>query len=136
LKKEEATGYLYEVGDERAEAKTSQALREGLDVRACAGGKKEKKEGGMEENEKEMEMERKEDGEDQKRCREEDENEKEELDDEFSPPRFKKQKMENSTIEELEEAPLSKKEESNHEKDDEQDGTTVEEAKMWPATAV
>jgi len=28
--------------------------------------------------------------------------------------------------------PLSKKEESNHEKDDEQD-TTVEEANMWPA---
>merc|ERR1712087_240809 len=40
LKKEESTGYLYEVGDERAEAKTSQALREGLDVRSCAGGKK------------------------------------------------------------------------------------------------
>ena len=35
-------------------------------------------------------------------------------------------------MEELEEAPLSKKEESNHEKDDEQD-TTVEEANMWPA---
>ena len=34
LKKDEDTGELYEVGDAKAEAKTSQALREGLDVRA------------------------------------------------------------------------------------------------------
>lgn len=34
LKKNEETGELYEVGDIKAEAKTSQALREGLDVRA------------------------------------------------------------------------------------------------------
>jgi len=34
LKKDDHTGRLYEVGDEKAEAKTSQALREGLDVRA------------------------------------------------------------------------------------------------------
>jgi len=38
-------------------------------------------------------------------------------------------------MEESEEVPLSKMEESNHEKDDEQD-TTMEEAKMWPAMAV
>ena len=34
LKKDDDTGELYEVGDAKAEAKTSQALREGLDVRA------------------------------------------------------------------------------------------------------
>lgn len=34
LKKDEETGELFEVGDSKAEAKTSQALREGLDVRA------------------------------------------------------------------------------------------------------
>jgi len=34
LKKDDETGELYEVGDTKAEAKTSQALREGLDVRA------------------------------------------------------------------------------------------------------
>jgi hypothetical protein len=34
LKKDDETGELYEVGDAKAEAKTSQALREGLDVRA------------------------------------------------------------------------------------------------------
>ena len=34
LKKDDDTGELYEVGDTKAEAKTSQALREGLDVRA------------------------------------------------------------------------------------------------------
>jgi len=34
LKKDEETGELMEVGDAKAEAKTSQALREGLDVRA------------------------------------------------------------------------------------------------------
>jgi len=33
LKKDEVSGMLFEVGDEKAEAKTSQALREGLDVR-------------------------------------------------------------------------------------------------------
>lgn len=34
LRRDESDGRLYEVGDEKAEAKTSQALREGLDVRA------------------------------------------------------------------------------------------------------
>eukprot|EP00578_Thalassiosira_sp_NH16_P019578 CAMPEP_0181089288 /NCGR_PEP_ID=MMETSP1071-20121207/7223_1 /TAXON_ID=35127 /ORGANISM="Thalassiosira sp., Strain NH16" /LENGTH=1358 /DNA_ID=CAMNT_0023171227 /DNA_START=412 /DNA_END=4488 /DNA_ORIENTATION=- len=34
LRRDEKSGRLYEVGDEKAEAKTSQALREGLDVRA------------------------------------------------------------------------------------------------------
>jgi hypothetical protein len=34
LKKDEESGELFEVGDSKAEAKTSQALREGLDVRA------------------------------------------------------------------------------------------------------
>eukprot|EP00529_Nitzschia_sp_RCC80_P018256 CAMPEP_0113451492 /NCGR_PEP_ID=MMETSP0014_2-20120614/6365_1 /TAXON_ID=2857 /ORGANISM="Nitzschia sp." /LENGTH=837 /DNA_ID=CAMNT_0000342847 /DNA_START=1116 /DNA_END=3629 /DNA_ORIENTATION=+ /assembly_acc=CAM_ASM_000159 len=34
LKKDDETGELFEVGDLKAEAKTSQALREGLDVRA------------------------------------------------------------------------------------------------------
>lgn len=34
LKKDEDNGALYDVGDAKAEAKTSQALREGLDVRA------------------------------------------------------------------------------------------------------
>lgn len=34
LKKDDETGELFEVGDSKAEAKTSQALREGLDVRA------------------------------------------------------------------------------------------------------
>lgn len=34
LRRNETDGKLYEVGDEKAEAKTSQALREGLDVRA------------------------------------------------------------------------------------------------------
>lgn len=34
LKKNEETGEMFEVGDTKAEAKTSQALREGLDVRA------------------------------------------------------------------------------------------------------
>jgi hypothetical protein len=34
LRKDETSSLLYEVGDEKAEAKTSQALREGLDVRA------------------------------------------------------------------------------------------------------
>ena len=42
LKKDETTGYFYEVGDERAEAKTSQALREGLEVRASASSGKRK----------------------------------------------------------------------------------------------
>jgi len=35
LKKNEDDGTFLDVGDEKAEAKTSQALREGLDVRAC-----------------------------------------------------------------------------------------------------
>lgn len=34
LRRDDSDGRLYEVGDEKAEAKTSQALREGLDVRA------------------------------------------------------------------------------------------------------
>jgi hypothetical protein len=34
LRRDDVDGRLYEVGDEKAEAKTSQALREGLDVRA------------------------------------------------------------------------------------------------------
>ena len=38
LKKNEETGELFEVGDLKAEAKTSQALREGLDVRATKSG--------------------------------------------------------------------------------------------------
>jgi len=37
LKRDDNTEMLFEVGDERAEAKTSQALREGLDVRATKG---------------------------------------------------------------------------------------------------
>lgn len=51
LKKDEETGELYEVGDAKAEAKTSQALREGLDVRATKNAasnlldKKKKKKG-------------------------------------------------------------------------------------------
>jgi hypothetical protein len=40
LKKNEETGALYEVGDAKAEAKTSQALREGLDVRATKAAEK------------------------------------------------------------------------------------------------
>jgi hypothetical protein len=46
LKKDEESGELFEVGDLKAEAKTSQALREGLDVRAtksASTGKKGKK---------------------------------------------------------------------------------------------
>eukprot|EP00934_Nitzschia_sp_Nitz4_P001411 Nitzschia sp. Nitz4//scaffold141_size107518//74528//76558//NITZ4_004287-RA/size107518-processed-gene-0.114-mRNA-1//1//CDS//3329536321//1411//frame0 len=51
LKKDEETGELFEVGDTKAEAKTSQALREGLDVRATKNAasslldKKKKKKG-------------------------------------------------------------------------------------------
>lgn len=49
LRKDEETGMLYEVGDAKAEAKTSQALREGLDVRATKSAanasKKKKKKG-------------------------------------------------------------------------------------------
>lgn len=47
LKKDEETGELYEVGDVKAEAKTSQALREGLDVRATknVSDKRKKKKG-------------------------------------------------------------------------------------------
>ena len=47
LKKDEGNGMLFEVGDEKAEAKTSQALREGLDVRASKSttlmGRKQKR---------------------------------------------------------------------------------------------
>lgn len=59
LKKDDETGELYEVGDSKAEAKTSQALREGLDVRATKSAanslidkKKKKKKGGTKEPEK------------------------------------------------------------------------------------
>jgi hypothetical protein len=51
LKKDEDSGELFEVGDLKAEAKTSQALREGLDVRATKSAasslldKKKKKHG-------------------------------------------------------------------------------------------
>lgn len=50
LKKNEESGELFEVGDMKAEAKTSQALREGLDVRATksaasASSKKDKNSG-------------------------------------------------------------------------------------------
>jgi len=48
LKKDDGNGMLFEVGDEKAEAKTSQALREGLDVRASKSttlmGRKKQKE--------------------------------------------------------------------------------------------
>jgi len=48
LKKDDANGMLFEVGDTKAEAKTSQALREGLDVRASKSttimGRKKKRE--------------------------------------------------------------------------------------------
>ena len=53
LKKDDSTGELYEVGDAKAEAKTSQALREGLDVRATKSAsssgqdKKKKKKKGL-----------------------------------------------------------------------------------------
>jgi len=43
LKKNEETGELLEVGDIKAEAKTSQALREGLDVRNTRASEKQKK---------------------------------------------------------------------------------------------
>lgn len=43
LKKDEETGELFEVGDTKAEAKTSQALREGLDVRATRSAVNEAK---------------------------------------------------------------------------------------------
>lgn len=58
LKKDEETGELYEVGDSKAEAKTSQALREGLDVRATKSAasslmdKKKKKSKAKKEHEK------------------------------------------------------------------------------------
>lgn len=44
LKRHEGTGFLFEVGDERAESKTSQALREGLDVRAGNRKRREREE--------------------------------------------------------------------------------------------
>jgi len=47
LKKDDSNGMLFEVGDTKAEAKTSQALREGLDVRAsknsALSGRKKKR---------------------------------------------------------------------------------------------
>jgi hypothetical protein len=52
LKKDDDSGEMFEVGDFKAEAKTSQALREGLDVRATKSAasslldKKKKKKGG------------------------------------------------------------------------------------------
>lgn len=58
LKKDEETGELFEVGDTKAEAKTSQALREGLDVRATksaassVGDKKKKKKSKSDEDDK------------------------------------------------------------------------------------
>jgi len=63
LKKNDDTGELFEVGDAKAEAKTSQALREGLDVRATKSAanslmdknkKKKKGKGKVAEEEKEM----------------------------------------------------------------------------------
>ena len=39
VKKDDKSGQLFEVGDHKAEAKTSQAIREGLDVRATKGTK-------------------------------------------------------------------------------------------------
>lgn len=66
LKKDDETGELYEVGDSKAEAKTSQALREGLDVRATKSAanslvdkKKKKKKGTTKESEKEEPKEEK-----------------------------------------------------------------------------
>jgi len=62
LKKNDSTSELYEVGDSKAEAKTSQALREGLDVRAtkspqksggCAKRKKASTSSSQEEEEEE-----------------------------------------------------------------------------------
>jgi hypothetical protein len=57
LRKDEDSGMLFEVGDQKAEAKTSQALREGLDVRATKSAtktlkKKTKKGDSAEEDEK------------------------------------------------------------------------------------
>ena len=64
LKKDDATGELYEVGDAKAEAKTSQALREGLDVRATKSAanslidkKKKKKKGKNSEKQREEDEE-------------------------------------------------------------------------------
>lgn len=68
LKKNDDTGELFEVGDAKAEAKTSQALREGLDVRATKSAasslmdknKKKKKKGkGKRDEEKEKEEQEK-----------------------------------------------------------------------------
>jgi hypothetical protein len=61
LKKDEDTGELFEVGDSKAEAKTSQALREGLDVRATKSAAsslmdKKKKKGKGEDDEEEEEL--------------------------------------------------------------------------------
>lgn len=64
LKKDDETGELFEVGDAKAEAKTSQALREGLDVRATKSAasslldkKKKKKKKEKEDAEKDDESE-------------------------------------------------------------------------------
>jgi hypothetical protein len=64
LRKDDDTGELYEVGDAKAEAKTSQALREGLDVRATKSAasslvdKKKKKKQGSKGKDGEQEEER------------------------------------------------------------------------------
>ena len=66
LKKNDDTGELFEVGDAKAEAKTSQALREGLDVRATKSAanslmdkkKKKKGKGKSEEEKEEVEQEK------------------------------------------------------------------------------
>lgn len=134
LKKEESTGYLYEVGDERAEAKTSQALREGLDVRACSGSKKRDETGRetpIAKNGEEASLKRKREDEleEESHDRNQEENtsdnsntsslkqEAEEYEHDFSPPRSK-QKID-----------------VTDEKEEEKTGET-EESKMWPATAV
>jgi hypothetical protein len=64
IRKDDDTGELYEVGDVKAEAKTSQALREGLDVRATKSAasslmdKKKKKKQGSKSKDGEQEEER------------------------------------------------------------------------------
>lgn len=139
LRKEEATGFLYEVGDERAEAKTSQALREGLDVRACAGGKKKTKE--SEEQGRETPTTKNSENEgDRKRTREEEDSTTSTTDtntkpdgkswQEFSPPKTKA-KLDCGTDEETKE----------EEKTDNSEQTEVREEKEsfpenWSATAV
>jgi len=85
LKKDDETGELYEVGDAKAEAKTSQALREGLDVRATKSAanslldkKKKKKKAAKEpEQEEEAVKEEEEEEEEEEEVEEEVEKEKE-----------------------------------------------------------